>query len=449
MTPAPPQGTAVTTPPTAAGATPPPLTPIMLLSFLASVGTYIVESGVFFLTKHTYQFSEVENYALGCSLGTTYIVGAAGASKWIALARRVVPGIGSRGILTGMMLVMTVLCAVPWAARRFTGDAGAEPAHWPMWVLVLIYSPLTGVMWPMIESYVSGGRSGPALRSAMSRWNVVWSSALVVGSIGMARFVEEYAAEVVLSLAALHLSAAFLTMMLSPEPAPHPSEAHHAAPLRFRQLLVTFRWLLPMSYVVSSAMIPFLPSMLKKLGIAPVMQTVYSAAWLATRTLAFFVFQRTSGWHGRWRLPALGLSALLGGFALCAMSYLLSGAFSGITILVLGLCVFGVGMGCIYMGGIYYAMEVGKAEVDAGGTHEALIGVGYTLGPAIGLLAASAQSAGRLEAKYFEPAVLGGVGAVCLAVAGVVVARIMRMGRDADQSAGEGTPLGQGPHAGA
>ena len=41
----------------------------------------------------------------------------------------------------------------------------------------------------------------------------------------------------------------------------------------------------------------------------------------------------------------------------------------------------------IYTGAIYYAMAVGHSEVDAGGTHEALIGVGYTVGPACGLVA--------------------------------------------------------------
>jgi hypothetical protein len=44
-----------------------------------------------------------------------------------------------------------------------------------------------------------------------------------------------------------------------------------------------------------------------------------------------------------------------------------------------------VGLGGIYTGALYYVMEVGASEVEAGGTHEALIGGGYTLGPLIGL----------------------------------------------------------------
>jgi hypothetical protein len=38
-------------------------------------------------------------------------------------------------------------------------------------------------------------------------------------------------------------------------------------------------------------------------------------------------------------------------------------------------------MGMVYFSALYYAMSVGHAQVDAGGTHEALIGSGYTIGP--------------------------------------------------------------------
>lgn len=410
--------------------TPPPIAGIMALSFLASVGTYVVESGVFFLTEHTYHFSLVENYTLGVALGITYILGAALASRWIALAKRSFPRLKSRGILTAMMLLMTLLCAVPWAAKRWAGGDPDHPAHWPMWVLVLTYTPLTGILWPMVESYVSGGRSGDRLRSTMGWWNVVWSSALIVGSVGMAPFVKDQAAEVIAALAFLHLLAAGLTRVLSPEPAPHPAEGPHHCPPVYARLLVTFRFLLPASYLVSSAMIPFLPELMKdKLQIPAAMHTVYGATWLASRTLMFAVLQRTSGWHGRWWLPSLGLASLLGGFALTALSFRVGGVTLGLPILLAGLGVFGVGMGAVYMGAIYYAMEVGKAEVDAGGTHEALIGVGYSAGPGLGLVAAAALQRGWIEPQSLEPTVLLAVAGITLIVAGFVVERIWRLGR--------------------
>jgi hypothetical protein len=50
-----------------------------------------------------------------------------------------------------------------------------------------------------------------------------------------------------------------------------------------------------------------------------------------------------------------------------------------------GLALFGSGMGLIYYAAIYYTMATGHAAVDASGTFEALIGLGYCLGPLLGL----------------------------------------------------------------
>jgi hypothetical protein len=72
-------------------------------------------------------------------------------------------------------------------------------------------------------------------------------------------------------------------------------------------------------------------------------------------------------------------------------------------------------MATIYTGALYYAMEVGQADVDAGGAHEALIGLGYALGPGCGLLAAGSIAAGLAPASSFESVVLVLVTIVVLA----------------------------------
>jgi processive 1,2-diacylglycerol beta-glucosyltransferase len=74
-------------------------------------------------------------------------------------------------------------------------------------------------------------------------------------------------------------------------------------------------------------------------------------------------------------------------------------------------------------GAIYYGLAVGGAEVDAGGIHEALVGAGYCLGPALGLASFSAGAG--------EPVFIGLVLGV-LAV-GFVVA-VVRAGRARSQS---------------
>jgi hypothetical protein len=57
--------------------------------------------------------------------------------------------------------------------------------QWPAWVLVAVYSPLTGCVWPITEAYLSGGRRGETLCvGRLAMFNVTWSTALVVAILG-------------------------------------------------------------------------------------------------------------------------------------------------------------------------------------------------------------------------------------------------------------------------
>ena len=50
-------------------------------------------------------------------------------------------------------------------------------------------------------------------------------------------------------------------------------------------------------------------------------------------------------------------------------------------------------------------MAVGNAEVDAAGTHEALIGLGYFIGPGIGLLSTLASADEVVRNRIFVLAI--------------------------------------------
>lgn len=54
--------------------------------------------------------------------------------------------------------------------------------------------------------------------------------------------------------------------------------------------------------------------------------------------------------------------------------------------IVTGLVLFGAGMGITYYVTLYYSLSVGHGAVDAGGSFESLIGVGYCIGPMLGLI---------------------------------------------------------------
>lgn len=405
-------------------ALPTPLWAAFAFTFFNSVGGMTVtSSGLFFLTKQGYHFSDSMNALLGVLLGAMYIVGATLASRVPAALKASFPGLSQRGVLALFMVALATLCAVPMLAQQLESDH-EHPSTWPIWAIVLLYTPITGMLWPIVESYISGGRHAANLRTTIGKWNIVWSSSGVWASLLVAPLVKHNAALVLVCVGVGHLVAAALLTKFSPHPASHPDGRPQPHPEIYTKLLVTFRILLPMSYVVASALGPHLPRAAAELGVADSAQALIAIAWLLPRVCGFVIMQRWQGWHGRWFVPILGGAVLVGGFSVAIVATSLPPAF-GLAALIGGLAFFGLGMSVIYAGAIYYAMEVGHADVDAGGTHEALIGVGYMAGPAFGLFAGLAAANNLLRPQYQDQVVLYAVLAVSLATAATVVWRVV------------------------
>ena len=104
---------------------------------------------------------------------------------------------------------------------------------------------------------------------------------------------------------------------------------------------------------------------------------------MLTRVGVMLLMWRAGFWHGRWGTLLLGAGMMTGGFALVVLS-------PALFLMLLGFGVFGAGLGVVYYAALYYAMAVGRAQIDAGGRHESLIGVGYTIGPVAVLLGIAA-----------------------------------------------------------
>jgi len=389
----------------------------------------VATSGIYYLTDQTYGFTRTENYALGVVIGVTYIAGALGAGPALRMLRRIAPATSTRAVLVAVMIAMGLLCLIPILAMRLlpAPSPGTRPDAWPIWLFVTLYSPITGVLWPIVESYVSGGKRGHVLRRIIGWWNVTWSGSLVVSTVALAPFVKGAAAEAIAAITLAHLVGIALLANFAREPQAHLHDDAHTVPPVFSKLLVTFRMLLPMSYLVSTALTPFLPSQFARLGIAANLFTVFGSVWLLSRVACFLMMQQSSQWHGRWWPAIAAPIVLLLGFGLCVLAHLVPGFGAGL--IVLGLICFGLGMAAIYCGAIYYAMEVGSAEVDAGGAHEALIGVGYTAGPLCGLAAGALVTFGLVSESALEPVLLATVGGIAVLVAIATARRVANQTR--------------------
>ncbi len=179
-------------------------------------------------------------------------------------------------------------------------------------------------------------------------------------------------------LGGVHLACVPIILRLQERPAPHgeaSAEDGVEDKALARRLLHTFRFLLVTSFVLYSALTPQLPQRLTEMGAPAAWQTPLTSVWMVSRLGLFTLLERWHGWHGRWRTVIWSSAALFGGFALALSA-------EGLGMMIAGLTLFGVGFGGCYSAALYYAMVVGASDVDAGGKHEAIIGVGYTLGPA-------------------------------------------------------------------
>jgi hypothetical protein len=377
---------------------------------LNSVATGILNNGVYFLADTAYGFGRLENYGLGVVLGGTYIVGALAVGPALQRVCQRLPWLSHRAALAAIMVALALFCLLPWAAAGFS-DAPAAGGAWAIWVVAVAYGPLTGAMWPIVESYVSGGRRGPALRHAIGSWNIAWSAATAATLWIIGPLVEPAPRLVLAGLAVVLLGAIGFLPAMGADPGRHLEDDPHESPPEYERHLGVFRILLPLTYFIISALTPNLPAALERLGASESWRTPLAATWMVVRLPVFILLARWHGWHGRWSMPVIGASLLAAGFAVLGPALLdQSAPTAGIIVLQGGLALLGGGMATVYVGALYYVSAARHGAVGAGGSHEALIGAGYVAGPACGLAAAGAVEAGVLPQAAFAPLVLGLVG---------------------------------------
>ncbi|MEO1512602.1 MAG: hypothetical protein AAFU70_11045, partial [Planctomycetota bacterium] len=305
----------------------------------------------------------------------------------------------TRAALFTITALLAAACFVPAIAR----PAGGTAPSWSVWVTAVAYAPLTGMMWPLVEGRLAARRSGRNLRRAVGAFNIAWASAMIAAYFAMAPLVRSAPLQVLTWLGVCHLLSLVVIARLASdrrvdaetrERAPHEDDAEpDAGPdaeqvaARSRRRATTFRVLLPASYVAMAVLDPILASSLARLGVSEPWRPALVATWLVTRLVAFMTLHLWHGWHrARFTPHAATIGLLTSMAAVLLLPFTATGA-TAIGGMLLALGVLGVAQGAVYKGALYYALEHSEHKVDTGGRHEALIGVGYTIGPLLGILA--------------------------------------------------------------
>lgn len=338
---------------------------IILITVIETFATVCVERGVYFYSEKLLGFSRATNLWLSLVFGLTYVCGAL-ISHTIALRvkeRRLL--IASLG---GQLVVHLVMGGWGGPVVVFVGTG--------------LMGVLNGFKWPVIESYVSAGRTPAATARAVGLFNIAWGAGVPLALLAAGPIIRLFPRGLFLIPAALNAAAIAIALALPTSPPHLPHDHPERLPMgslpRMRALLNTSRWLLLASYSSLWILAAIMPDIFAKLGFV-VAAPALSALMDVVRLGAFVGLWFWTGWHGKVSPLSLSLVALPVGFFMIL--------FGGNLAVVLGgELLYGAAMGVIYYAALYYAMVAKGATVGAAGGHESLIGAGFAIGPAAGLI---------------------------------------------------------------
>lgn len=373
---------------------------ILLVSFIESFATILVERAAYFFTHRQLQFSDALNLWLAAAFGVAYIAGALASHR---LSLRAGEKRLLLAVVAGQMLVHLGMGSYPSAPAIFVGCAAL--------------GLLNGLKWPILESYVAAGYGPDQAAAAIGRFNISWALAVPLSLAVAGPVIEAWGSGLFFLAAGLNAVAVLLILPVAPRPPYLPHDHPHRPPShvldRYGRMLIASRWLMLLSYSSLWILAALMPHIFAGLGVGVALAAGLSGLVDVCRLTGFVVLGRAGGWYDRrWPLAA-AMAALPVSFALVLWGPSLAAVLAG----EVG---FGLAAGTIYYSHLYYSMVIKNASVDAGGVHEGLIGLGFTVGPLLAL------AGGLLSSHVGEAAAISiGVLPLFLLCSAAAVAKIV------------------------
>jgi len=322
---------------------------------------------LFFYLRRTFGFGEAENLLTAALGGFVYIIAAWQGGK---LAQRYgcirLIYMGCGGVILSLALGMVLATAT------------AQVFVFCLWTVGVCF------IWPALETLISE-RAGAELPKMVGIYNVTWAAGAAVGYFTTGILIEKLGMESLFWLP-LGLTAVELALLpcaarlLRKENDRHGQEENltpavcEADAKRFLRMA----WIAnPFSYVAINTVIPLIPSIAEKLSLSTGMAGIVCSVWMFARLAAFAAFWRWTGWH--YRFQWLAASFLL--MIVCFFGFLTA---QSIELLLVAQVGFGLSIGLIYYSSLYYSMNVTNNHGSNAGLHEAMIGAGLFIGPAVG-----------------------------------------------------------------
>jgi len=345
---------------------------------LCSFGMSFYFYYLYFLMRHRFNFGDKHNLVLAALIGFVYVIAAWQAGRF---AQR-------RGYFNALKLGSGVMIAALLAGSQLGSATG----------IILASAALTAGMcflWPTLEALISEGEDAVGLPRAVGTYNVVWAGTNALALFSGGTLIKIFGFECIFYLPlAISVCQLALTFWLEKHArdiaetsggitAPVlPPDPHRPSPARAKAFL-RMAWLAnPFAYIAINTLSAVLPGIAAKFQLTLTFAGFACSLWGFARLATFFALWFWPGWHYRFRWLVTAFALLILAFATILIA-------PSLPVVLAAQIVFGVAIGLIYYSSLFYSMDASETKSEHGGIHEAAIGLGNCLGPAVG--AASLQ----------------------------------------------------------
>lgn len=326
----------------------------------------------YFYTHAKFRFGDKANLTVAAVGGLICLVGSLMGGRF---AQR-------RGCFAALKLGLSVMIC---------GTLGSLALHdFSAGVVALMFLTTAGMCftWAPLEALIAEGETYEGLQHNIGIYNIVWATTGAVAYFVGGGILEQ------LGLGSLFLVPAFILLVelglvlylhheaqrsphVPPTSPQQPDRPHATQPARAKAFL-RMAWLAnPFSYIASNTLIAVMPGVAQRLELSKTLAGCCLSVWCFSRLGAFVWLWLWSGWHYRFRWLLAGFISLIVSFAVILL-------IPNLAALIVAQIVFGMVLGLIYYSSLFYSMDVGEAKSEHGGIHEAAIGLGNFVGPAVG-----------------------------------------------------------------
>ena len=343
---------------------------------LNSFATILFFNYLYFFMRDRFDFGDRRNLLLAAWLGLTYTIAAWQAGKFAH----------HFGYFTALKIGFGMMAVGLAVGSQLDSATGA-----------ILAATVTNIgmcfTWPTLEALVSESEPPAGVPRAVGIYNIVWAVTNALAFFIGGTLVVKFGFKSIFYLPfAMMLVQLALTLWLQNHAneiardvtgkpiAALPPDPDRPSPARAKTFL-RMAWLAnPFAYIAINTLIAVTPGLAAKFHVSPMFAGFVWSLWCFVRLGAFVVLWRWTDWHYRFRWLAASFVVLILSFATILLS-------PNLTVLIVAQIFFGGAIGLIYYSSLFYSMDGGSAKSEHGGIHEAAIGLGNCVGPAIGAAA--------------------------------------------------------------